>query len=320
MMEVRTDGDTLRIGELFSISFQRTLRIPDDGKTFPLPPDLGNFPIFHVADYSDRVPREWVKQGGVFIPMYQREALWLSFFTTYWKPNAVKIGVGKINAISGKIWDQRLTESKQDYVVCPEQPWLDGINAGNGYVKQFVAMPLGMGYTVEGQITGEETFGGIQIIVYEPKPGRFPDEPRIFGSTIDSYCAPEMGLAAGGRMRQRIYPDHYGLETWDQDNYGRAYIHIVNSMNFREITGLEPPGTPVSAKMYTSYGYPWFDLYDENKGDIEASGKFKKVKSVKEMDKKKGFKPQQDDESVDISPDKIIKLGKESKRVNAGKW
>ena len=73
--------------------------------------------------------------------------------------------------------------------------------------------------------------------------------------------------------------------------------------------------------MYTSYDYPWFDLYDEDKGEIEASGKFKKVKSVKEMDKKKGFKLQQDDGSVDISPNKIIKLGKgSSKRVNTGKW
>ena len=38
-------------------------------------------------------------------------------------------------------------------------------------------MPLGMGYTVEAQVTGEETFGGIQILVYEPRAGRFPDQP-----------------------------------------------------------------------------------------------------------------------------------------------
>ena len=67
----------------------------------------------------------------------------------------------------------------QDYVVCPDQPWLDGINAGDGYIRQFVAMPLGMGYTVEGQVTGEEKFGGMQIEVFEAKPGRFPDRPPI---------------------------------------------------------------------------------------------------------------------------------------------
>ena len=50
MLEVRTDGDEIRIGERFSVSFLRTLRIPDDGKTYPLPPGLDTFTVFHVAD------------------------------------------------------------------------------------------------------------------------------------------------------------------------------------------------------------------------------------------------------------------------------
>jgi len=331
MLQVKTNGHSLEIGERFSVSFQRTLRIPDDGKTYPLPPGLGTFPIYHVADFRDRVPASWVEHGGVFIPMYQREALWLNFNAAHWKPNAVKIAVGKINALSGKDWDQRLRKTKEDYIVCPEQPWLDGINAGDGYIKQFVAMPLGMGYTVEGQITGEEEFGGIQIIVYEPKPGRFPDEPprEEPGPDVDMLvcemaqpCAPsaEMGIAAGGRMKQKIYPDPYGIDTWDESNYGRVYVHIVNSMDFREITGLEPPETPVSARVYTEMGYPWFDLYDEAKGDIKASGKLKNVKSVKEMDKEKGFKPQQDDAPVDIPQDQVTRLGKGPREVKAGEW
>ena len=56
-----------------------------------------------------------------------------------------------------------------------------------------------------------------------------------------------MGLGAGGKMKQDIYPDPHGVETWDTENFGKAYIHIVNSMDFREITGLEPPVTPISA-------------------------------------------------------------------------
>jgi len=42
-------------------------------------------------------------------------------------------------------------------------------------------------------------------------------------------------------------------------------IHIVNNMDFRDITGKEPPPTPISAKLYTEYGYPWFELLDEKK-------------------------------------------------------
>ena len=161
-----------------AIDFQRTLRIPDDGQDYPLPPGLGPFPVCEVEDYQERVPESWAEHGGVFIPMYQREALWISFRPRFWKPNAVKVAIGKVNAVSGKAWDEGLQPEENDYLVCPPQPWLDGINAGEGYIRQFVAMPLGMGYTVEAQLTGEETFGGIQIIVYEPA-SEYPESEQV---------------------------------------------------------------------------------------------------------------------------------------------
>lgn len=37
-------------------------------------------------------------------------------------------------------------------------------------------MPLGQGYTVEAQWTGAEEFRGIQVLVFEPVPGKFPDQ------------------------------------------------------------------------------------------------------------------------------------------------
>ena len=35
-----------------SIDFQRTLRIPDDNREYPLPPGLGAFPLRHVDDFA----------------------------------------------------------------------------------------------------------------------------------------------------------------------------------------------------------------------------------------------------------------------------
>lgn len=327
MIKSRVENDTIFIGEHFYIVFQRTLRIPDDGNTYPLPPGLGVFPICKVEDYADKVPESWNEHGGVFIPMYQREALWLNFGAAYWRPNAVKVAVGKINAITGKQLHDDLDDSEQNYIVCPDQPWLDGINAGDGYIRQFVAMPLGMGYTVEGQISGKEEFGGVQIVVFEPKPGKFPDKPPVgehspyvmFSMAEEESDGAEMGLAAGGKMKQSIYPDSYGVDTWDEENFGRVYVHIVNSMMYREITGMEPPPTPVTAKMYTEYGLPWFDLYDEEKGDVPSSKKLSKVKSVKEMDKEKGFEPQQDDKTVKVPNKQVVKL-KKDKNIKDGKW
>lgn len=323
MLTVSVDHNSLHIGERFSVSFQRTLRIPEDGRDYPLPPGLDTFPVHRVDDYSDHVPTAWKEHGGVFICMYQREALWLAFSAAYWKPNAVKIAVGKINAVSGEPWDNELNDDPQDYIVCPNQPWLDGINAGDGFIRQFVAVPLGMGRTVEGQLTGREEFGGIQILVYEPKPGRFPDqappEPdweveELFAK--EAVPTREMGLGVGGKMKQKIYPDPYGIDTWDPENYGTVFVHIVNGEQYRELTGLEPPPTPISAQIYTAYGLPWFDLYDEGEGDVGPSEKLAKVKTIKEQETEEGIEPLEEDASVDVDAAQIKKLY--HKRSNKG--
>lgn len=271
--------------------------------------------MLKVADYADKVPTEWLeREGSVFIPLYQREALWVSFQAAL--PHAIKIGVGRINAVNGKKWEDGLT--KDDYMVSPPQPWLDGINVGKGLIRQFVAMPLGMGYTVEAQVTGEEVFGGVQIVVYAPKPGRFERTHSLTDTLLPLQSvqfAPQaagakrgglaMGLGAGGRMNQKIYPDPHGQEVWDTENIGRVDVYLVNSTAYTEITGQELPPSPVSAQTYAQYNLPWFDLYDEHMADIEASETLKQVKSVKEKDEEKGLGSQQDDSSVIIN--RVIK-------------
>ena len=181
----------------------------------------------------------------------------------------------------------------QDYLVCPHQPWLDGINSGDGVVRQFVAMPLGSGYTVEGQLTGQERVGGLQLLVYDPLPGRFPDQPpptpldfmpggpggEPLRIATQMQPSASLGLAAGGQMSQKIYPDPYGLDTWDQSQPGRVAVFILNSLQYRSVTGQPPPPTPVDAKTYTAAGLPWFELYDEKKGDLPKSQALSGVQS-----------------------------------------
>ncbi|MFG2944425.1 hypothetical protein [Streptomyces adustus] len=158
---VRIDGDTLRLPGGVAVRFVRTLRLPEKG-THPLPPGLGEFPVRRVADHPDTVPAEWLARGGVMLPVHLREAMWLSFSGTT-EPAALQVGVGKVCAVSGEPWSGRLSREPQNYLVLPRQPWLDGINSGKGTVRQFVAVPLGLGATVEGQVTGEEVWGGVQL-------------------------------------------------------------------------------------------------------------------------------------------------------------
>src|SRR5688572_8460739 len=183
-MAIYLDGDRLTFDftdyhprARMSIEFQRTLRIPDDGKEYPLPPGLGRFPVRHVEDCQSRLPESWLRRGGVLFPMYQAEAMWVRFQASDY-PFAVKIASGKINAVSGDSWSLGLNRDPQDYVVIPGQPWIDGFCVEKGVVRQFVSMPLGKGYTAEEQITSQGTWGGIQILAYPLKKEKYTP-PRL---------------------------------------------------------------------------------------------------------------------------------------------
>lgn len=111
MIELKHDALHFRCPDVhrdakMSIDFQRTLRIPDDGKDYPLPAGLGRFPMRHVDDFGANVPERWIEHGGVMLPMYQSEALWINFDAGY--PFAVKIAAGKIDAVTGKTWSNSL--------------------------------------------------------------------------------------------------------------------------------------------------------------------------------------------------------------------
>lgn len=274
-----------------TVTFMRTLRIPDDGKDYPLPAGLGRFPIRHVDDFGGQVPTAWRERGGVMFPMYQSEALWLDFNGYY--PFALKVAACKINAISGEPWRTGLHREPQDYAVIPDQPWLDGYAIEKGIIRQFVAEPLGQGYTAEEQITGKADFGGIQLAAFPMKrasyeyyfPPHPPEDDGIRFSLADRVCeAPaDMGLAPGGRMRQEIMEDDYKLEDWDTENTSRCFIHLCNSMVWRQITGAEPPTVPPTAKEYAKARMPWFEYYDDACKPLPGSPTLAKLKSVGEL-------------------------------------
>jgi hypothetical protein len=298
MIELRRDQLVVRRHDVhpeaeMTIDFQRTLRIPDDGREHPLPAGLGSFPLVHVDDFAERVPRAWVDKGGVMLPMYQSEALWLDFGAGY--PFAVKVASGKIDAVTGQGWADGLRGDPQDYMVLPPQPWLDGWCVEAGVIRQFVAAPLGSGHTVEAQLTGEEQIGGIQIVIYPMKRERaerwLAAQRRRFHRVSDDVgmtcCASVesygMGLGAGGRMRQEIYADEFGLDAWDQSRPSRCFVHLVNSMGWREITGREAPPTPITEEEYRRHHVPWFAYYDADAKALPGGLALAGIRSVQEL-------------------------------------
>ena len=317
------------------ISFQRTLRIPDDNQPYPLPAGLGRFPLHHVDDYYQRLPASWEQHGGVFLPMYQSEALWLDFSFKGWPgdyPCALKVATGKINAISGEPWGNGLVATPQDYLVVTSQLWLDGFAVGQGLIRQFVAMPLGAGFSAEEQLTGQAAHGGLQLVVYPMQRERFEeleaqrqaDRHREvhdsylpgFGDVMGEEGPTEMALSPGGLMRQQIERDPYGVDAWDQSAGSRCFVHLVNSQIYAVITGQAPPHPPLTAEDYANAKMPWFEFYNENNHAVPGSAKLAGLDSVAaQYIKKGGMLP----DNKSVVPERVINLN-HSKKVREGQF
>ena len=180
-------------------------------------------------------------------------------------------------------------------------------------------MPLGLGATVEGQVTGEETWGGVQLQAFplsEPALGAWRAEEARKRAGRGGRCrrrrpapaAQRMGASSGGygaasrcrprrvrrrRLRRRVrwvsarrhdapagLPGRPAAVRLGRNGRGRVFVHLVTPPDWRRITGEEPPPSPVDRAAYTRAGLPWFDYYDESAEDLAPTDALGAVKPV----------------------------------------
>lgn len=281
--------DRVTLGERVSLAFHRTLRVPEDDREHPLPPGLGRLPVHRVADFADGVPAGWRREDSFFIPLFQREALWLGFDGSWWHPSAVTIAAGGVNVVTGRPATDTLSPDPQNYLVVPDQPWLDGFRLAPGVVRQFVAAPLGWSATVAEQL-GSGDPSAMRIEVFEAVPGRFPEQPPpepdrvIEGAPMALPGGLEMGFAAGGRIVQRLYADEYGFASWRSVPGADLILYVVNSEAYEGATGRPPPPSPISAEDYTKAGLPWFEIYEEDRSPLAAEDWLHRIKTLSQVD------------------------------------
>jgi hypothetical protein len=262
------------------------------------------------------------------MPMWQAEAMWISFGGGWdggwgggWErpPFAVTIAAGKINAVTGQPWREGLSRDPQDYVVLPDQPWLDGFCVAKGEVRQFVAMRLGQGFTAEEQITGAAAHGGLQIAVTPLTPDAFARwaeerrKAREWVAPLAAYGMPcparlDIGLAPGGRMRQHIYPDRRPLTDWDTTKTRRVFVTLLDAVTWKQATGEPPPFRPPSAKDYAAAGMPWFDWYGDDLNALGGAAALAGLKSVAELG---GL---DDEANADVEDNPKVALGPKAAR------
>lgn len=302
--------DQLRVE--FSLSFQRTLRVPDDGRDYPLPAGLGRLPVRSVrALKTDSIPAAWRETPTGIIPLHSAEAAWLSFDGSH--PFAVQIAAGGICAASGLPHVPALSREPQNYLSTPTQPWLDGFRVDANTVRQFVAVLLGHGYTVEAQMTGVEKRGAVQIRVVPltvselwirhilprcverweslTRPVGADDDvlrPRYAFSLSSGFGChlEEAGFGAGGRIRQQIYADPLPREAWDESGALACEHHLIPADRWTEFTGESTPAAPPTPRDYANAGIPWFD-YASKAAPVTTPSQMAGIKSVGSLFKTK---------------------------------
>jgi hypothetical protein len=262
VLDVKVGPYRINIGDRFSVSFQRTRRLaPGDGEQpFRPPSSLGALPIHVAPKYPDGVPKKWQQERAVFFPISSGEAFWLGLSGVNWKPTAVKVRLGGIDAVTGAPPEGALHDAPQNYVVCPPQLALDGIYRGDGFVSQFAIAHQDSDspgtFSPDGEVA-------IEIVVIEPKPGRFPEQaPRssrdsvVAHSPRNSDSGDFVQIVAGATIAQAIFADPYGIGAWDQSNYGFVSAYAVSAARYRQITGLELPPPVDETHAYKKHRLP----------------------------------------------------------------
>ena len=316
--DVSIVDDSIVFGSgLASVTLQRTLRVSETG-AHPLPPGLGTFPL-RALD-TTAAPKSMLARGGAMLPLYQREAMWINLSSS--EPIAMQIATGLVCAVTGQPLSDTLSDEPQNYVCLPDQPWLDGFKTGDGRIRQFVAARLGSGATVEEQLADHPAVGGLQLRAFRLTPkalAAWREENRIHALIPRKMSKPKMevsspmGLGAGGEIEQEIYPDDQQLSDWSTEPIGQIWLHLVGAAQWRAHTGSMPPPTPVTAEQYDSFGLPWFDFYDADRGDLPTADELASIRTVGDVLGEK--------DDATATPVFVVQLGNERPRpVAAGEW
>ena len=167
---------------------------------------------------------------------------------------AVKVARWKDRRIDwGAVAGTNSPRKPQDYLVVPDQPWLDGFCVAKGLIRQFCRDATGRGIygggTAHRRGTARWTFRLPSTLWRHHGTRRCEMSNWCLMKVRDPLQAPqsEMGLAPGGLMRQEIYEDAYGFDAWDTSTRSRCFVHILNSVQLLDVTGCEPPRKPPTA-------------------------------------------------------------------------
>ena len=127
-----------------------------------------------------------------------------------------------------------------------------------------------------------------------------------------------MGLGVGGTMRQEIYADPHSFEQWSTNSSARCFVHLCNSLLWRQYSGSNPPHPPFTSTEHKSPGIPWFDYYRDDLPAVDGSPILRKAKSIFQLGQEKKLQPLPENNSV--APELIIQHGNARRPLEVRQW
>eukprot|EP01083_Nonionella_stella_P255913 877764_1 len=95
----------------------------------------------------------------------------------------------------------------------------------------------------------------------------------------------EMGIAAGGKTKQKIYSDDKeNMMRYNVKKVTRVFVNIANGNMWNTITDKILPKSPLNPQIYKNYGFPWFELYDDGLDDLDKAAGLSGIKSIKQIE------------------------------------
>lgn len=221
------DGSHIRIAGALLVSLQRTRQLTESATSIR-PLSYGALPIAMVP--GDPGP------DRILVPVGQSEAFWLGMRAIdSAAPVALRVAVVEpvlVDAVTGRRWVDTLADSPQNYVVCPPQRGLDGVQQQALRAKQFARMP---------ESDHALACHRLKLIAF-PSGRRLSQRelPHVAPSPLHgaSVGGGHDGLAGAMGVFQEILPDPFRDATpWSNERCCEFTVEVVSPEEYSAVTG-----------------------------------------------------------------------------------
>lgn len=244
MLKAENRGDRLHFGHGLAV---RLLWMPF-AMSDPMRSCAGVLPLYRAADYAEHVPESWRRPGTWFVPILYRAAIWIEFVVRPDAANAVKLGLDSLNLLTWAHWRDPLVAKPQDYLVLAGTPFASAWKNQPVQTHPWLIVGFDHPSTADQHHRRRLDLAHLRIKAYHARPDVFADRPDASaqGGVAHIGHADDGPSPAPLLLKTDHCPiippaDPFGPAAWETANGYAADVYPVSYLDFRRITGEEPP-------------------------------------------------------------------------------